>query len=58
MLTEKIKLQLRGEGVNALNHPWFSNGITTDVTSGAFGQLSPTERNLPRFIRIGLYLQW
>jgi len=55
---EQMRMQFRVDGVNALNHPWFSNGITTDVTNGAFGQLSPTERNLPRFIRLGLYLQW
>lgn len=59
-VTESIKLNFRGEMVNATNSPWFSrlasNG--TNVTNGNFGRMDVTQRNLPRFIKLVLNLTW
>ena len=59
-ITEKVRLQFRFEMVNAANRPWFSNLASgaLDVTNPRFGQLDPTQRNLPRFIKLALNLSW
>jgi len=59
-LREQVRLQFRFEMVNALNHVWFATLASgaTDVTNANFGRLDPTQRNLPRFIKLGLVLQW
>ena len=59
-ITEKVRLQFRFEMVNAANRPWFSNLASgaLDVTNPSFGQLDPTQRNLPRFIKLALNLSW
>lgn len=57
-IKEQIKLQFRFEMVNMMNHPWFADMNSTDVTNAAFGQLLPTQRNLPRFIKLVLHLHW
>jgi hypothetical protein len=51
-ITEKIQLQLRGEAINALNHPQFLPPNTTP-TSSAFGQVTDTW-TWPRVIQFGL----
>jgi hypothetical protein len=60
VITEQIRLQFRGEMVNATNTPWFSrlasNGA--NVTNANFGKLDITQRNLPRFIKLALLLTW
>jgi hypothetical protein len=59
-ITEKAKLQFRFEMINAFNHPWYANlaAGATDVTRPTFGQLDPTQRNLPRFLKLALNLSW
>jgi hypothetical protein len=57
-LTERIRLNYRLEAVNAFNHPWFTSIASVDVTNAQFGRLSPTQNNLPRFLKMGLNLQW
>ncbi|MFN2578199.1 MAG: carboxypeptidase regulatory-like domain-containing protein [Pyrinomonadaceae bacterium] len=52
--TENTKLQLRAEAINALNHPYFGNGIGLDPSNaGTFG-LVTTQRNNPRDIQLGV----
>jgi hypothetical protein len=59
-ITEKMKLQFRMEMINAFNHPWYANLASgaTDVSRPTFGQLDPTQRNLPRFVKLALNLAW
>ena len=56
-ITEKIKLQFRGEAFNSLNRVRFGNPNTT-VTAGAnFGRVT-TQSNDPRQMQFGLKLIW
>ena len=70
-LRESIRLQFRGEMINALNHPWrpsysspggggagatAGNGL--DFTSPSFGMLQVVQSNLPRWFKLCLYLHW
>jgi hypothetical protein len=55
---ERMKLQFRAEFINAFNHPWFSDIASVNVTDATFGQLVQQQRNLPRFIKLALNLQW
>jgi hypothetical protein len=53
-ITERTKLQLRAEALNAFNHPYFGNGIGLDPSNtGSFG-LVTTQRNNPRDIQLGV----
>jgi hypothetical protein len=51
-ITETVKFQLRGEFLNAFNHPQFGDP-NTDPTSSNFGKVT-TQTNLPRNVQIGL----
>ncbi|HKA21758.1 MAG TPA: carboxypeptidase-like regulatory domain-containing protein [Blastocatellia bacterium] len=53
-ITEKIRMQLRGEFLNAFNHPQFGDP-NTDPTSSNFSKVT-SQNNLPRNIQIGLKL--
>jgi hypothetical protein len=53
-ITEKLKFQLRGEFLNAFNHPQFGDP-NTDPTNTNFGKVT-SQSNLPRNVQIGLKL--
>jgi hypothetical protein len=57
-ITETVRAQFRAEMVNAFNRPWFSRVTSVDVTSPNFGKLDVVQRNLPRFIKLALTLNW
>ncbi|HEX8188202.1 MAG TPA: carboxypeptidase-like regulatory domain-containing protein [Pyrinomonadaceae bacterium] len=48
---EGRNLQIRGEALNAVNHPYFID-LSADPTNASFGRYS-TQRNNPRDIQIG-----
>ena len=53
-LAERLKMQLRGDFFNAMNHTNLS-GLVTDISKSSFGQLtSATSRS----IQIGARLVW
>jgi hypothetical protein len=53
-LNETTKVQLRGEFLNAFNHPQF-NDPNLDPTSSTFGKVT-SQANLPRNIQFGMKL--
>ncbi|MCC6589142.1 MAG: TonB-dependent receptor [Bryobacterales bacterium] len=53
---ERVKLQLRGELINAFNRVWFG-GLDTSPTSGTYGRLTG-QANTPRNIQVGLKLSF
>jgi hypothetical protein len=53
---ERVKLQVRGEFLNAFNHPQF-NDPDRNPTSSNFGK-STSQNNLPRNVQIGLKLMF
>jgi Carboxypeptidase regulatory-like domain len=53
-ITEGVKFQLRGEFLNAFNHPQFGNP-NTDPANANFGRVT-SQTNLPRNVQIGLKL--
>jgi hypothetical protein len=57
-ITEQVRLQFRFEMVNMMNHPILANMQSVNVTNPGFGALSPTQGNLPRFIKLVMHLNW
>ncbi len=57
---EQLRAQFRFEMVNAFNRPWYArlHPQALDVSSPAFGQLDPVQRNLPRFLKLALHIYW
>ncbi len=51
-LGERRRLQIRGEFLNAFNHPYFGSGINLDPSNAAFGFVT-TQRNNPRDVQLG-----
>ena len=51
---ETTRLQLRGEFLNAFNHPQFNNP-NLDPTSSSFGRIT-SQANLPRNVQLGIKL--
>jgi len=49
---ERMRLQLRGEALNAFNHPYFID-LNVDPNNASFG-LYTTQRNLPRDIQLAI----
>ena len=49
---ERVKLQFRGEMINAFNRVWFG-GLDTTPTSGNYGRLTGQPNN-PRNIQLGM----
>jgi hypothetical protein len=56
-LSQRLRLQVRGEAFNLFNTPWFG-GPNTNVTAPAFGSVTPTQANDPRNIQIGVRLSF
>jgi hypothetical protein len=54
LFTETARLQLRGEFLNAFNHPQFNNPVL-DPASSNFGRVT-SQANLPRNIQLGIKL--
>lgn len=57
-IRESVSLQFRFEMVNMMNHPFMQNMASVDVNHALFGQLSPNQANLPRFIKLAMHLYW
>jgi len=55
-LTESVKLQFRGEYLNAFNHPQFSNP-NLSPTSSSFAKIT-SQANYPRSIQLALKLEF
>jgi hypothetical protein len=57
-ITERVSVQLRGEALNALNHPNFSNPGGDITNAGAFGFITSTTGTGERTIRLGARLSF
>lgn len=60
-IVERVKLQLRLESFNVLNHPLFQNGFNTGLNA-QFGQIGSAtgggQSNQPRQVQIAAKLMW
>ena len=56
-LTEKVKLQIRGEFFNLFNHPRFGSP-ETNPGSANFGRVTPSQLNMPRVIQVAMKLSF
>ncbi|HVH70476.1 MAG TPA: hypothetical protein VNB49_05125, partial [Candidatus Dormibacteraeota bacterium] len=51
-LTERLKLEIRGDFFNAFNHTYFSNP-STNIASSKFGRITSTPLDSERIIQLG-----
>ena len=56
-LREKWNVQLRGEGMNALNHAHFAAPVS-NPTNTLFGQVTNTTYSRQRVISVGARMLW
>ncbi|MFB3829750.1 MAG: TonB-dependent receptor domain-containing protein [Bryobacteraceae bacterium] len=54
---ERVRIQLRFEAFNALNHPRFG-GPDTNPGSANFGRVTPAQLNMARAIQLGAKIVW
>ncbi|MGH9627531.1 MAG: hypothetical protein ACRD7E_04100, partial [Bryobacteraceae bacterium] len=57
-LSERVRLNFRGEFYNVTNTPWFPQIGTMSVTAANFGSLNLAQTNGPRRLNLGLRLVW
>jgi hypothetical protein len=58
---ESMKLQLRLEAFNVLNHPLWQVGYNTTTNDPTFGQIQKgpsNQSNLPRQVQVAVKLFW
>ncbi|MBI5084740.1 MAG: TonB-dependent receptor [Acidobacteria bacterium] len=51
-ITERVKWQIRADAYNALNHPWFGQPQSVDVTNSRFGYLNADMNNETRIVSL------
>jgi hypothetical protein len=56
-LTERVRVQLRGDAFNAFNHPRFPAPDANPSDAG-FGRVSQTQNNQPRGIELGIRVSY
>ncbi|MCU0228328.1 MAG: hypothetical protein MUF01_11870 [Bryobacterales bacterium] len=55
-LTERFRLELRGEAFNALNTPLRGDAPSANPQAAAFGILPVAQLNFPRNVQLGMRL--
>jgi len=53
-ITEGMRVQIRGEALNAFNHPYFGAGLGLDPNNAAAFGFVTTQRNNPRDVQLGV----
>ena len=51
-IKERVKWQIRADAYNAINHPWFGQPTTINVTASNFGRLNADMNNETRIISL------
>ena len=56
-ITERVRTRIDAQFINIFNNPQLTDP-DLDFTGGAFGQIGPTQYNSPRFIQLGLRIEF